>query len=682
MLVSIETISPKRLCLSSRRMKSTNICAWCTIFISAFSFGLVKAEPLNHQDFFADAQISSALLSPKGQSIVYAKEMQGDFELYLKLGDKQTFERIFSYRQLFDKNAYLADMAWVDDRYIAVSVIKEILPVAELNDTKYKRKQLFIDTLNLPDTRHDLLSIKTKGRMINTMPDVPGKVLYARSASVSRAYEIELSKLKKYGSKRKKTERLDGGQFSKDYVVSELDGYVYRWFSHGRKLVGALTLDKKKRLTLQETIDDGKTWTEIEHFDSAGNGKKSKEDYSLPIDYAGEPGTYYVSKTDENGSDTLSLQNYSTGSKTMLYQTGDAKISRIQTAYADKALRSIVLTARGEPIYIYYKGQGSEHIAAAREANIEGYLAIASSDLQGKKVILYNFGVDNPGSFLEIDARGKPKIVQHALPRLADSVDSRINVDQVKVDDLEIEYFLTLPRTTDQASPLVVVPHGGPIGVMDTRLYDPVTQYLVHRGFAVLQVNYRGSVGYGKHFIDAGKKQFGSGILRDIYTATQKVMKRKDINEGKICIMGSSYGGYAALAMPLKYPKLFKCAAAFAAVTDLQLWAAPVFARKSTLDWLHEYVGNPETEADSLREESPVYSASQYDIPLMIAHGEDDSTVDVEHYFRMTHALEAANIPHKRQLLPDVEHGFSDSQQRALFYKGVTDFIAESLKML
>jgi len=633
-----------------------------------------------HQRFFTSAEISSAQLSPNGEGLVYAKEQQSNFELYLRKNREQKFERVFSYKDLFKKKGHLASMIWVDDRYIAISVIKEILPIAQLDDTKYKRKLLFIDTQNLPKTRNDLLSIKTKGRLINPMQNIPGKVLYARTASVSRAYELEIAKLKHYGAKRKKTERLDGGQFSKDYVVAELDGYVYRWFSQGSKLVGALKLDKDGKFSLEESSDGGNSWSQTKVFWKSEKDETSDEEYSLPVDYAGEPGKYYVSKTGEDGSDTLSLHDYGTDTETMLYQSGNAKINRIETGYNDKSLRLIVLTARGEPVYIYYKGSDNKHIAAARRAGVTGYIAIVSSDLAGDNVVLYNFSANNPGSFLHLSNQGTPQIIRHALPKLRGVTKSRIEVDQVEVDGLEIEYFLTLPAHSTKAFPLLVVPHGGPIGVMDTRLFDPVTQYLAHRGFAVLQVNYRGSVGYGKQFIDAGKKQFSSGILRDINEATQRVAKRSDIDQTRMCIMGGSYGGYAALTMPLKYPGLFKCAAAFAAVTDLQLWASPISARTDNMQWLREYVGDPDADSESLRAGSPVYSVSKYALPIMIAHGEDDQTVDVEHFNRMVYALNAANIPHEARLLPGVKHGFSDASARADFYKEMADFISDSLK--
>jgi len=250
-------------------------------------------------------------------------------------------------------------------------------------------------------------------------------------------------------------------------------------------------------------------------------------------------------------------------------------------------------------------------------------------------------------------------------------------------DNIEVEAFLTLPaKNASQKVPLLVIPHGGPIGVSDLRYYSPEIQVLVNAGYATLQVNYRGSEGYGKAFKNKGMKQWGQGIEDDIEQALQQTVEANpSIDAQRVCIVGGSYGGYSAIYSVIRSPELYQCAASFAGVTDLAL----LFQRSDVENddkvqkQLREIVGNPSTEQTQLFEASPVYQAKNISKPLFIAHGTDDEIVDIEHAYRLRFALKKHDIPFKWQVLDGVAHGFETTQQAETYYSALLLFLAEHL---
>jgi len=247
-------------------------------------------------------------------------------------------------------------------------------------------------------------------------------------------------------------------------------------------------------------------------------------------------------------------------------------------------------------------------------------------------------------------------------------------------DGLTIHGYLTLPRgAPKQKLPLVVYPHGGP-WVRDAYDFDYDVQFLANRGYAVLQMNYRGSTGYGEAFAKKGLRNIGRGIQDDIEDGTRWAITQGIADPGRIAIMGWSFGGYSAAIGPMRSPDLYRCAINMAGVTD---WKAQMkyiaedspLRRKVNAD----YVGDPVADAAELDDISPVRHADKLRVPMLLVYGKSDQTVPYDQMKRFTKALDKAG-KHYEVLTRRFEgHGFTDVKDRTELYKTIEAFLAKNM---
>ena len=246
-------------------------------------------------------------------------------------------------------------------------------------------------------------------------------------------------------------------------------------------------------------------------------------------------------------------------------------------------------------------------------------------------------------------------------------------------DGLKLHGYLTFPSEKKGPFPMVLLVHGGP-WTRDRWRFDPLAQWLANRGYACLQVNFRGSTGYGKKFVTAGNKEWGRKMQNDLTDAVVWAIKRGIADPRRVGIMGASYGGYAALAGVTLTPELFKCAVDQFGPSDLAtlLRTMPAFWADEKAGALRR-VGDPDTEAELLKERSPLFSADKVHIPLLIAQGANDAQTPRSESDRMVEALRQRKIECEYWVFPDEGHGFLKPENRMKFYRAVEAFLARHL---
>lgn len=228
-------------------------------------------------------------------------------------------------------------------------------------------------------------------------------------------------------------------------------------------------------------------------------------------------------------------------------------------------------------------------------------------------------------------------------------------------DGLEIPAYLTLPVGREPHDlPLVVVPHGGPYYVRDTLGYDPEVQFLANRGYAVLQPNFRGSSGYGEAFYEKGQGQWGRAMQDDLDDGVDWLVHSGTVDPARVCIEGSSYGGYAALWAVTRNPERYRCAASFAGVTDvrrqLKYQSSKLDARERA-DWRDTVEGAHGFDLDSV---SPLHQVARLERPVLVAHGNADSTVLFQQAELYRAALAHAGKQFEFVAYPGEGHGLYD----------------------
>lgn len=245
-------------------------------------------------------------------------------------------------------------------------------------------------------------------------------------------------------------------------------------------------------------------------------------------------------------------------------------------------------------------------------------------------------------------------------------------------DGITLHGYLTLPNGAETKNlPLLVYPHGGP-WLRNRWGYHSETQFFANRGYAVLQVNYRGSQGYGKLFWQAGFKELGRKMQDDITDGVQWLIKEGIADTSRIGIYGFSFGGYFALNGAIQNPELYKCAISYCGVTNLfaYLKNIPPYY-KPYLQMTYEMIGNPETDAEYFREYSPAFHTDKIKVPLLIAQGAKDTRVSAEEVNHFVKTLKKQKQKVNYIYLENEGHGFENTENKIAFYSEVERFLRE-----
>jgi dipeptidyl aminopeptidase/acylaminoacyl peptidase len=289
---------------------------------------------------------------------------------------------------------------------------------------------------------------------------------------------------------------------------------------------------------------------------------------------------------------------------------------------------------------------------------------------------------DRPFSYYAYDRRNKKgTFLFYNRPDLAEYTLAAMQPVAFQArDGFTVHGYLHIPPGgTQQNLPMVLNVHGGPWH-RDTWGYDPESQWLANRGYAVLQVNFRGSTGFGKDFLNAGDKEWGGKMHDDLVDAVQWAIDQGTADPDRIAIYGGSYGGYAALVGATFTPDLFKCAVDIVGPSSLITFIETIPPYWSTyLAMLHRRVGNPDTETDFLRSRSPLFHVDQIKIPMLIAQGANDPRVKQSESEQVVAAMKQKGIDHEYLLFPDEGHGFAKPENRLKFYAAAERFLAKHL---
>lgn len=247
-------------------------------------------------------------------------------------------------------------------------------------------------------------------------------------------------------------------------------------------------------------------------------------------------------------------------------------------------------------------------------------------------------------------------------------------------DGVTVHGYVTWPPGVERRGlPAVVNVHGGP-WARHTFAFDEEAQLIANRGYACVQVNFRGSTGYGKHFRNLGAKQWGAAMQTDLLDALGHLVADGSVDPSRVAIMGCSYGGYAALVGAAFTPDVFTCAIALCAPSNLlTMLAAGAPTRTPLQAFMHANVGDPETERDMLWERSPLSRAADIRIPVLVVQGANDVRVPRAEAEQIVAALAANGLAHEYLLFPDEGHGLARPGNRQTYYAAVERFLAAHL---
>lgn len=305
---------------------------------------------------------------------------------------------------------------------------------------------------------------------------------------------------------------------------------------------------------------------------------------------------------------------------------------------------------------------------------------VTSSSRDGKLAMVRVWSGSNPGDFYVFDTQTKKADLVVSRSQWVDPAQSAV-VQPIALkarDGLPLHGFVTRARGSEgKRLPMVVMPHGGPFFVHDDGAYDMESQLLAAAGYAVLQVNFRGSSNYGRAHAHAGGREWGGTMQDDLTDATRWAVAEGIADGSKICMYGASYGGYAALMGVAKEPTLYKCAAGYVGVYDLPMMftTGDIQRRGSGETYLKEWIG----DRSQLAAVSPVNLADRIKVPVFLAAGGEDQRAPIQHTKRMEAALKKAGVPVEALYYPTEGHGFYTDPHRREYYTKLLAFLSNSL---
>jgi len=482
----------------------------------------------------------------------------------------------------------------------------------------------------------------------------------------------------------------NSGRFNLMLYEAELDSSRGRRLDAGGNGVKDIVADSRGNLIARVKHDPREGLYEIT-LDARGQDiAYAQEDAAVqPFNVIGALGSDIIAVIayDEDGFGALHELDLKTGT-----------LSRLAGAPAGHDIESTVTDPHTNEIvgYYYYDdyrqqkfldSELEKYRAALDKALPDEHVAITSWSRDRSQFIIFAEGPGYSGSYSLFNAKtGKLDVIGFKRPMLPPEKVAHVEPFEYKArDGMTIPAYVTFPLNADPASgpfPTVILPHGGPES-RDTAGFHWIAQFLASRGYAVIQPNFRGSSGYGASFRDAGFGDFGGAMIDDITDSTHAVIDAGIADPERICALGVSYGGYAALALGMRDDPALDCVASANGVTHLPMFANDRLAGEGLSEagnYWELYMGARIADHARLEAWSPALNAAAFDEPVLLLHAEDDNTAPYMHSLAMSNALEDAGKQVDFVTLKGDDHYFASERSREEFAALVESFLAENLR--
>lgn len=410
------------------------------------------------------------------------------------------------------------------------------------------------------------------------------------------------------------------------------------------------------------------------------NDEAATDRVEIPLGFSGDDKTAYLQVEQPKGPDVIVAMDIASGIRKEVLRDDNSDPAGIVRESGNSAPIGAFFMD-GKPRTAFFDDTAPEaRLYRSLEAAFAGEaVVITSQSSDGRFALVQTHSDRNPGDFYVFDTVAKN--ATHLISRRswfdpAQMAPMRA-IELIARDGLELHGYLTTPRGSDGKNlPLIVLPHGGPIGLRDDWGFSDEPQMLAAAGYAVLQVNFRGSAGYGRAFTQAGAREFGGKMQDDVTDATRWAIQQGIADPRRICIYGASHGGYAALMGAAKEPGLYQCAAGYVGIYDLpQRHGELSRAAESNKTWANEWIG----EVDNLAATSPARLAGQIKVPVFLAAGGEDEIAPIEHSKKMEQALRKAGVPVETLYYDTEGHGFYVEEHQREYYTRLLEFLARYL---
>lgn len=630
--------------------------------LMALSAAPVDAQTLPIKDFARHAEIYSVTLSPGGDRVALAVPNAGGTETQLQIVDLDGSGKTQVLR--FGSQQHVSDVLWSDDTQVVVSRAKmqplKAQPVSygELMSSDIRGKDQETLFAYVPDTGTVRGRRKDQGfaSVVKVLDQEPGKVLVDFSCWQWVCGEEGPAVV---------------------YKVDTRNGHREEVERYGEP--ATFDFDRSGRARIMTTADDNDE--PVLHYRPGADAQWQPMPKSLAGRSVGttwfaiDNNTVYAVVSDHGEPGQLYKLDLAAGTRSKLAGREDVDIAYLMYEGYDGPPFAAVYNADKPSIqYLDPKSEWAQlHLALLKSFPGE-MLTIIDASRDGQKVLLSVWSDRNPGAYYVFDR-------QAAKVQLIAEVEPWIKPEQMAPtrpiafdarDGQKLYGFITAKG--QGRHPLVVMPHGGPHGPYDRWGYDADAQFLANRGYAVLQVNFRGSGGRGHAFEKAGYREWGGKVMDDIADGVQWTIANGYADADRICTFGASFGGYAALMNPIRYPQLYKCAVGYVGVYDLTVMqkAGDIPDSRSGRRYLSRVLGE---DRAVLVANSPAQQVDKIKVPVFLIAGKDDRRVPMDQFKAQANAFAAAGTPVETLVIDGEGHGFYKPEHREQLYTRLAAFL-------
>ena len=637
--------------------------AACLALASGVAWAQVDVNAFVRKDQFEDIK-----LSPKGEYFAATVPLEDRTALAIMSRADNKLLASFS----LGKNSHVDDFWWVSPNRVLIAVAEKFgqldkpVPTGELYAIGAEGGKpailvgYRIDTQQVGSNIQKKKSEEVSAELIDTLPGDDKNVLVAiwpwGDEPFTRAERMDVFTGRRTPVARAPVRRA---HFATDNASAVR-------FALGR---GVDNVSK-----LYHRAGDGTDWVLV-------NDESVTHRVEVPLGFAADNRTAYLQVEHPNGPDAVVAYDTASGERKDVFRSANVDPAATVSTIGARNVPVGVFLADGRWSTAFFDdGSPEARLYRSLEAAFPGEsVSITSSTDDGRLVLVSVDSDRNPGDFYLFDTQAKK--VDFLLARRQwfkpESMAEQKPIRLKSRDGMDLHGYLTLPKAGSGKRPMIVLPHGGPFTVRDYWGFDNDPQMLAAAGYAVLQVNFRGSSGYGRRFNQAGAQQVGGAMQDDVTDATRWAIAEGHADPSRICIYGGSYGAYAALMGVAKEPSLYKCAAGYAGLYDLPM----MFQRGDTQEtrsgetFLREWYG----DKSKLSAVSPTNMADRIKVPVFLAAGGEDLRTPVEQTELMERRLKAAGVPVETLYKKTEGHGFYKPENQQEYYTRLLAFFNRHL---
>ena len=630
------------------------ILLFCSIFL--FS-GLSIAAHLPVEAFGNLPKARQVFLSPDGSKISFIRMYKGS--TFLGVTNLATGETNFLLKtdnQKFKMGWY----RWANNNVLLVSADYP----KKLNGVKFTETRLLKVHADGKSEMESVIWPRRKERVpqfqnniIDLLPDEPDHILMALDLKVANrpdVYKINL-----------KTNR-------KRELVYKHKTHIYDWLT-----------DRQHRVRLGYGRDETHIFFRL--YDLQKEEWRTIWHYEIfdapditPLGFAKDPNILYI-RANHNGRYAIFKVDLTSEKLERELVFSDPNYDVEGNLIYSVKLNDVIGVYHGEAdnSKVYFDKRYKAFQTSLNKALPNAYNNVESMSDDERKYILFTSNPSSPGSFFYGDRdKGTLDFVVNQYPLLVEQpLQAKQKVLFTARDGAKIEGYITYPPENIASNGAgIILPHGGPMS-RDYSGFDWFSQFFASRGYTVFQPNFRGSSGYGFEFEMASIQDWGGVMQDDLADAANWLIKNQNISKDKLCIVGASYGGYAALMSAVKQQDVFSCAASFAGVSDLE-WLVFKARKFTNYKVVKKQIGN---DSDKLEQRSPINFTDKVNIPVLLIHGEKDRIVDVRHSRRMYEELKDSEKDVNYIELKNGNHYLAIEDNRIKTLSAIESFLEKNL---